>query len=75
MERLRGLSAALLIVAISLLGVACQAGANVDVGGEGGEGGGSLVGAGDGGLSNHGDNGLGVGLDGGLLFRLGHRCV
>ncbi|MDQ3709711.1 MAG: hypothetical protein M3387_10500 [Actinomycetota bacterium] len=39
MERLRGLSAALLIVAISLLGVACQAGANVDVGGEGGEGG------------------------------------
>ena len=45
MQRLRSLVAALLVMAISLVGVGCAGGANVDVGGEGGgEGGGGIEG-------------------------------
>lgn len=39
MQRLRELLAAIAIVAVALLGVACEGGANVNLGDEGGEGG------------------------------------
>jgi len=40
MQRLRELLAAIAIVAVSLLGVACEGGANVNLGDEGGDEGG-----------------------------------